>query len=108
MLYKIKDYLPSPESFDEAKRFFASSGFEAGTAIGNSFSIAASVSTFEHFFKVRLSPQDKSGIRAVLKNGSSVIELPLNVLPGKIKGMIMSVTFTPLPDFGPTDFDKTD
>jgi hypothetical protein len=60
-----------------------------GDMVGNSFSITAPESTFERVFGTR---------------GAGSLELPLHALPKTLTDHVEAVTFTPPPDFGPTNF----
>lgn len=100
----IDEYRPSPDAVTEAKRFFRDAGFEVGHMVGNSFSVTASHGTFERVFQSKL--RNAEGIvRVVNGDAGEVYELPLGVLPTSISRDLLAVSFTPPPDFGPTNFD---
>lgn len=100
----VHEFAPSPEAAAKVKRSFADAGFEVGEVVGNSFSITAPASTFERTFKTRLRRREGGGIEAAQTRSSGSLELPLDVLPKSTADLIEAVTFTPPPDFGPTDF----
>lgn len=100
----LEEYLPSQESLMQVRDFFATSGFELGLTVGNNFSITASLEMFERFFKVRLQLQKGAIIVSVRKDGTANYELPLASLPNEIKNLLIAITFTPPPAFGPTNF----
>lgn len=75
-----------------------------GPVVGNSFSITAPADTFRKVFDAQLRYEDKTGVQAMQKDGSSSYELPLNELPRAVTRQIEAVTFTPPPEFGPTNF----
>jgi len=97
----LEKYLPSMESLRQTRDFFSKSGFEIGPAIGNSFSITASAKWFENFFNVHLFYLENGAIMSEWQD-TKRYELPIDVIPKWIKDMVMAITFTPPPDFGPT------
>ena len=99
----IDEYTPSPEAVTAAKRFFRDAGFEVGNMVGNSFSVTASHGTFERVFQSKLHFTEGI-VRVANGDGGEVYELPLAVLPTSISRDLLVVSFTPPPDFGPTDF----
>lgn len=100
----IKEYTPSPVAVAEVSQFFTDAGLETGGLVGISFSITGSVKTFENLFKIHLD--EKNLARMQVTRGGKVIsyELPLSALPASIAQLIIAVTFTPPPDFGPAEF----
>ncbi|HEX8921612.1 MAG TPA: hypothetical protein VF766_09055 [Pyrinomonadaceae bacterium] len=100
----VRDYMPSPESFQAVAAEFAAAGFEVSAAGPTGFSITASESAFEKFFDTRLQTTEKRGVEALGKDKSTGYELPLRGLPKALSHYIEAVTFTPPPDFGPTSF----
>jgi hypothetical protein len=100
----IRDYMPSPESFQAAAQAFSAAGFEVSAAGPTGFSITAPASTFETFFNTRLRKQERGGVMAMRKDESASFELPLRAIPREVSQFVEAVTFTPPPDFGPTSF----
>ena len=100
----LKDFAPSPETVARATAAFAAAGFDVGAMVGISFSITAPVSTFEDTFKIQLRQQEHGGIEAVADDGIGTYDLPLHALSKPTSDLIVAVTFTPPPDFGPTEF----
>lgn len=100
----IQDYVPSFETIVGVTQSFVREGFEVGVAGGISISITSSVSKFENFFGTKLRASESGGVEAVLEDGSGSYELPLDALPESLRERIVAVSFTPPPDFGPTDF----
>jgi hypothetical protein len=100
----IRDFLPSAEAVARATEAFAAWGFDVGSVQGNSFSISAPVGTFERVFNVHLRRQQGGSVEAVKADGSGSYEVPLEALPKPLTDLIVAVTFTPPPDFGPTNF----
>jgi hypothetical protein len=100
----IRDFVPSPEAVARATSAFAAAGFEVGNVVGISFSISATVDTFEHVFETRLRRSERGGIEAVRDDGAGNYELPLKALPQSLANLIVAVTFMRPPDFGPTEF----
>lgn len=100
----IRDFLPSAETVAKVTEAFTAAGFDVGPMVGNSFSITAPVSTFEKVFRAQLRRQENGGVVAVKDDDSSSYELPLAGLPQSLTELIEVVTFTPPPDFGPTEF----
>jgi hypothetical protein len=100
----IQDFAPSPETVAKASQAFAALGFDVGEMVGISFSISATVGTFEQVFKTTLRQDEQGGIEAVQADGSGSYELLLDALPDSLTNLVVAVTFTPLPDFGPPEF----
>ena len=100
----IEEYTPSREALTEVKRFFREAGFDVGDVVGNSFSITASASTFERVFQSKLR-YDEGIVRVANREGGETYELPRVALPRSVSEELVAVTFTPPPDFGPTNFD---
>lgn len=84
----VQRFLPSPEAVAETEAFFGQAGFEVGNVVGNSFSIAGPSSAFGRTFGER----PERGV-----------ELDLGALPDRVRRYLQAVTFTPPPDFGPTN-----
>jgi hypothetical protein len=100
----LKDFAPSEEAVARVQAALSTAGFETGPLVGNSFSITAPAGTFEKVFQTELRYREHGGIESVREAGSTSLELPLNALPPSIASLVVSVTFTPPPDFGPTRF----
>lgn len=92
----ISGYLPDPEKAEHIRRLFQELGFDTGEIVGTSFAITAPVARFEKVFDTKLGPKN---IRA-----EGGYELPLDALENTITGAVEAITFTPPPDFGPTDY----
>jgi hypothetical protein len=90
---------PDPALAARAEEYFRNAGFDVTASVGPSFSIVGSRELFEHTFAQRLEG-DERGIRTA--EGS--YELSLDPLPRDLADAIEAVTFTPPPDFGPTDY----
>jgi subtilase family serine protease len=100
----IRDYMPSADTFNEAVQAFTKAGFEVSAAGPTGFSITAPTTTFEKFFNTQLEKEESGGVKARRKDMSTDLELPLRALPREVSKNVEAVTFTPPPDFGPTDF----
>ena len=100
----IQDFAPSSETVARASEAFAAAGFDVGEMVGISFSIAAPVNTFEQVFKTRLRRDERGGVEVIQDDGSGSYELPLDALAESLADFVVVVTFTPPPDFGPTEF----
>ena len=100
----ISEYAPSLDTVAQVTDAFAKLGFDVGEMVGISLSITAPAGTFEEIFAVRLCQQKDGGIMALHEDCTTTYELPLKALPEHVAGLVMSVTFTPPPDFGPTEF----
>jgi hypothetical protein len=83
----IRDYAPPADAAALARQTFDADGFDVGPLVGVSFSIAATVSTFERVFKTAIA--------------GSTLELPLDALPEPLRRVIEAVTFQRPVDFGP-------
>jgi len=100
----VDRYAPAPEAAALARAEFQRLGFEVTAPLGISFSVTAAVGTFEETFAARLEPTAAGGLECLAPDGSRGLELPLDALPPALRGVLHAVTFTPPPDFGPTDF----
>ena len=100
----IKDFAPSTEAVGKATQWFRSAGFQAGQMIGNSFSVTAPAGTFEKVFHAQLVRHKSRGVEVKIGDKSVSYELPLGALPKSFSTLIEAVTFTPPPEFGPTNF----
>lgn len=101
----IADYSPSPDTVTAAAAGFREAGFEVGNMVGNSFSITAPKSTFEKLFKIKLQAEDRGDVKlAGAKGASEGYELPLKALPEDLSQFVAAVTFSPPPDFGPSNY----
>lgn len=87
----VHQYTPARETVQKVASWFASKGFEIGSAVGTSFSISGPKSTFERVLKTRLARRKS-------------LALPLESMPRDVAEEIEEVTFTPPPDFGPTSY----
>lgn len=94
---------PAQESFEKAQKFFADLKFKVEDAFANSFAIAADKTVFEKTFDTRIFQDVKQNFKAA-RNDVESGELPLDKLPGEIREIIKTVTFSELPDFGPENF----
>jgi hypothetical protein len=99
----IRDYMPSTETFTEAAQGFQAAGFEVSAEGPTGFSITAPAETFEKVFNTRLR-SDEGGVKSVRKDESADFELSLRGLPREISRHVEAVSFTPPPDFGPTNY----
>jgi subtilase family serine protease len=100
----IRDYMPSKEAFDAAVQAFTEAGFEVSAAGPTGFSISAPAKTFEKVFGTRLRSDEGGSFESVGKDESASYELPLRGLSEDVSQYVEAVTFTPPPDFGPTNF----
>ena len=94
----VHRFLPSPEAVSEAEGFFRDAGFEVANPVGNSFSIVGPPSAFERAFGER---PERGGDGVRVRGGG--VELDLGSLPEPVRQHVQAVTFTPPPDFGPTN-----
>jgi hypothetical protein len=92
--------LPDPEAASRAEAFFRGAGFEVTGSVGPSFSIVGPRNLFERAFGTRLEDHPKGGLRTA----EGELELPLERVPADLVDSIQAVTFTPPPDFGPTEY----
>jgi hypothetical protein len=100
----INEFLPDKETYERAKNYFFKAGFDTGPLVGISFSVTAPVHTFTALFKVKFYKSEEGKITCEKENSTGSLELPVNNLPRDIQELIQSVTFTPPPDFGPSNF----
>jgi hypothetical protein len=99
----IGEYTPSATTVAAARSAFTNAGFDVGNVVGNSMSITAPVTTFESFFKTQVRYEQGRGMVAA-SNGMAGQELPVRNLPSEAVNLVEAVTFTPPPDFGPTNW----
>ena len=100
----LADYAPAPATVDAARRGFEAAGLEPGPVSGVGFGLEGTVETFEKVFDVQLTEDPEHGVRAEQGDGPATSELPLGALSDDLARHLEAVTFTPPPDFGPTDF----
>ena len=101
----IAEYVPSPDTVTAAAEGFRQAGFEVGNTVGNSFSITAPKGSFEKFFKIKLKAQARGDMKVTAAKGASEgYELPLKALPRNLSQLVDAVTFSPPPDFGPSNY----
>ncbi len=100
----VSEFQASQIAIKRVKEFFADHEFEVGEYLGISFSITASVSNFEKVFSTVFHMEKKGGLKARGVDGSFRYDLPIHSLPKSILILIEAITFTPPPDFGPTEF----
>jgi hypothetical protein len=89
--------VPAAGNAARVQEYFAKQGFvvhAGGGAGGNSFSIEASVKALAKLF-------DSKEVEQLAKTGG---ELSLGKLPRDIQDLLEAVSFSPPPDFGPTNF----
>jgi subtilase family serine protease len=95
----INTYRPSEQTVQKVSAYFKQHGFEVSPLTGISFTISASAKHFTEFFKTAVT-QDESG--RILAGDR--LEMKLDSVEKNIADSIASVTFVPLPDFGPSNF----
>lgn len=100
----LREALPSAEAVERAAHAFAVAGFEVGPLVGISFSITAPRTTFEKVFGMKFRRNKQSGDVRPAPHGASEYELPLSKLHKDVATLIETVTLTPPPDFGPTNY----
>jgi hypothetical protein len=100
----IDSYRPAEEAVQLVSQYFRSHGFEVSSLVGISFTISASARHFSEFFQTSLIKDETGGIQVMTGSNAPRSDLPLDSLDNTIEGSIISVTFVPPPDFGPTNF----
>ena len=100
----IDNYRPSEETVQHVSHYFRRHGFEVSPLVGISFTISASAHHFSDVFQVSLTENETDGIQAVIGSNTPRSDLPLESLDNEIVDSLISVTFVPPPDFGPTNF----
>jgi hypothetical protein len=100
----LHEYQPDPQSVLNAQARFRSLGFQVSPLVGISFSITAPQSVFGQVFQVTLRYNDQGGLEVVKENRLAGYELPVEHLPQELQTLVYAVTFTPPPDFGPSNF----
>jgi len=89
--------LPDPDVAEQAQTYFRDAGFDVTAAFGPTFSIVGSRELFERTFGTRLQTAERGGVTT----DEGAFELPL---PAGLGDGVEAVTFTPPPDFGPTEY----
>ena len=79
-------------SITPAKGHFTSAGFEVHAPLGSSFGIAGPKSQFEKTFDVILVVNDENLVTTV-KTESGEMDLPLDLLPDNLRGVVESIRF---------------
>lgn len=82
---------------DRVKVFFTRSGFEVHAPFRSQFSIAARKSEFEEFFDVEIVVDEETLLSGVTVKGGGR-ELPVDVLPSGIRGIVKAISFPPPPE----------
>lgn len=100
----IQKLMPSAKDFKKAQRFFADAGFAVDAGFANSFSITGDEELFDKIFAAKISRNEKQAVKTRGADDLETSELPLEKLPGEIKKIVETVTFTEPPDFGPGNF----
>ncbi len=100
----VQAYAPSAQAVDLIPKTFREFGFVVDAVVGNSFSVTAPTTLFESVFRTHLHVEGDGVVVAESKPGAASYELPLAALPRWTRPYIDAVTFTPPPDFGPTNF----
>lgn len=100
----LKEFSPSRATVARVVEQFRALGFEVGEMVGISLSISSPVRLFESVFQTRLGRLKTKGIQFLKADQSSSYELDPEKIPASLNEEVVSVTFTPPPDFGPTDF----
>jgi hypothetical protein len=98
----VQRFLPSPEAVSEATGYFRAAGFEVTDVVGVSFSIIGPPASYERTFGERPERSVEGGVDTVRLKGGG-LELGLGRLPEPVRRHLQAVTFTPPPDFGPTN-----
>jgi hypothetical protein len=80
------------------KSRFTSAGFEVHAPFTGRFSIGGRRSLFESYFGQKVNVDDLDLVRKVTTEDGSY-DLPLDVLPDELKGLVKSIAFPPPPDF---------
>ncbi len=97
----VQRFLPSPDAVTETTGYFREAGFEVSEVVGISFSIVGSPSAFERAFGERPERGVEKGVDTVRTRGGT--ELDLGRIPAPVRRHLQAVTFTPPPEFGPTN-----
>ena len=100
----VADYLPSHDVVEKARRAFAELGFEVSEPAGIGFSITAPASVFRKVFKIKITLDERGGIKVAAKGHEASYELPKANLPKELAENLVSVSFSPPPDYGPGNF----
>ncbi len=80
------------------KGHFTSAGFEVHAPFTGQFSIGGRRSLFEQYFGQRVLVDDSQLMRKVTTEDGGY-DLPLEVLPDELRGLVKSICFQPPPDF---------
>jgi hypothetical protein len=100
----IREWTPSAETVARVRETFLASGFEVGDLVGNSVSISGPVRLFEAVFRTPVQQSKPGVIQFLNAEQSANYELAPEKIPRDLRGLIVAITFTPPPDFGPTSF----
>ena len=86
----------------KARAAFERAGFETGETVGGTFAISAPQELFEKTFKTRLDVGE-SGV-TVAGSTADPHALPLAGLAADLRRGVKIASFSPPPDFGPTNW----
>lgn len=92
----LRDWTPAVETIEIVSGAFRGMGFEIGECVGNSFSITGAVRLFESCFRTKLREMGRR-----VQFGDHGYELPPEKIPHELRVRVVTITFTPPPDFGP-------
>lgn len=98
----VERYLPEPGAVSEAMAFFRGAGFDVSEPVAVSFSITGPKSLFEETLGERLVHRREAAGESI-RTVEGSLELSLDRLPPEVAQHVQAVTFTPPPDFGPTN-----
>ncbi len=100
----ISDFIPTPAAVRKAQGFFRDMGFTVENTVGTSFSISATVATFEKALQTRIRKIEHKGFEFVHVGGHGSSELQKSSHALFPAGIVEAVLFMDPPDFGPGDF----
>jgi hypothetical protein len=100
----LQTFRPDPRVVQDAQAQLNALGFQVSPLVGISFSIIAPPAVFERVFHITVQHHDHKGWQVTQPKRAAGYELPVESLPPPLRKLVAGVTFTPPPDFGPTDF----
>jgi hypothetical protein len=98
----LGDQRPPFDTVAAATEFFRRQGFSVGEPGGISFTVAGPKSLFERVFGSTLTVTEERNMTTTA-TADGALELPLDRIPAEVAEPIEAVTFTPPPDYGPTN-----
>ena len=98
----VSDFAPDSKAVEAVTGLFRNKRFEVGPVVGISFSITASVDTFENFLSITLRHRKHGELEFFSRRKRLGRELSSEQLPKALRDYVQAIALPLPPDFGPT------